>query len=115
MNYGLSRMERLTKSSQFIKVRDLGFSVKRTAFWIQVSLADDQISKLGVIASKRVGNAVHRNRAKRLIRELYRKHKSYVPNYRHTVVIPRKAIFKISYTELDYTFKDALIKASNIL
>ena len=70
---------------------------------------------LGIVATKRIGNAVHRNRAKRLVRELYRKHKKSITGSAQTVVVPRKTIFKMAYTELECSFKDAIEKASNRL
>ncbi len=96
-------------------VREIGSSVKFASFWLQMSIGSRRISQLGVIATKKIGNAVCRNRAKRLVRELYRNHKEIIPEFSQTVVIPRKAIFKMPYTELECSFKDAIRKASNKL
>ena len=72
-------------------------------------------SKLGVIATKRLGMRWPRNQAKRLIRELYRKHKNQLTMYMHLVVLPRRAIFQMPFTNLETLFIDALNKASKRL
>ena len=35
-----------------------------------------RVSRLGIIATRRLGNAVRRNRAKRLVREVFRRNKT---------------------------------------
>ena len=47
-------------------------------------------SRLGLSVGKRVGNAVKRNRIKRLTRELFRKNKEKFPRGYDIVFIPRK-------------------------
>ena len=67
---------------------------------------------LGIVATKRLGNAVQRNRAKRIVRELYRKHKSLFPQSSQSVIIPKRAIFKLKHSELECSFLGAIEKAS---
>jgi len=60
----------LTKKSEFHKVYELGAKQVGRLLVVYLLPADDMA--WAVVASKKVGNAVKRNRAKRLLREAYR-------------------------------------------
>ena len=72
-------------------------------------------SKLGIVATKRLGNSIKRNRSKRLVRELYRTHKKLLPESFQIVMIPKLPILKMAFTQLAETFQKALGKASSHL
>ena len=65
--------------------------------------------RLGVIATKRLGNAVVRNRAKRLFRELFRRNQEAMPESCDLVVIPQPSIFDHSFAELEKLFLQACV------
>jgi len=106
-------MERLKKNSQFLRVKNLGVSVREKPFWLQVCLAEEETSSFGVIATKRLGGAVRRNKAKRIVRMLCTNPNLYININRplDIVVLPRTGLFETSFFFLEKIFTDALSKA----
>lgn len=80
----MQRKFRLTRSEDFKRVRRSGKSYAHPLVVLIVQTYDQRSNpgdhprvKVGVAAGRTVGNAVHRNRAKRLLREAMR---SLIPN-----------------------------------
>ena len=63
--------------------------------------------RLGVVASRRVGNAVTRNRLKRLAREIFRKHQLLFPVEVDVLIIYRSQAAELKYGELERRFLKA--------
>ena len=69
------KINTIKKRSTFIFVKEKGRFVRSNSFNVQM-LKDTSLQdmiKVGYTATKRLGNAVKRNKAKRLMRELTRK------------------------------------------
>lgn len=107
-----SRKERLSTRFEYLSVKESGSSFRYNHFWLQLKANNLEYSRLGVIASKRVGNAVKRNQAKRIIRELFRKYRSHILVPSDVVVLARSSITKLSFSELEQLFIKALRKSS---
>jgi ribonuclease P protein component len=60
--------------------------------------------RLGVIASRRVGNAVQRNYGKRIFRECFRRHAAELPDGSETVVVLRSGFEGHSFEDLEARF-----------
>lgn len=58
------------------------------------------VNRFGITAGKKIGNAVERNRAKRIIREAYRQSELKLPIGYDIVVVAREAISGKKSTEL---------------
>ena len=56
--------------------------------------------RLGITASKKVGNAVMRNRCKRLVREVFRNNKARFPEHADVVVVVSRAMVGKRYADL---------------
>lgn len=66
-------------------------------------------SRFAVSASKKIGNAVHRNRAKRLLRELYRQNELKMPIGYDIIFVARPDINGLVLSDLEF-FIPRLIK-----
>jgi ribonuclease P protein component len=66
------------------------------------------LSRMTAVASvAAVGNAVQRNRAKRRLREVYRRHQAQVPAGFDLLVVARSAVNRRPFPELERTFVEA--------
>jgi ribonuclease P protein component len=63
---------RLTRSIDFKRVRNQGKSFAHPLVVLVKLSSDEEGLRVGISTSRSVGNAVHRNRAKRLLRESIR-------------------------------------------
>ncbi len=90
---GLGRRSRIKQARDFFRVRQAGERAVKgclIANWLR--LPSDSLSRLGVVVSKKVGNAVVRSRAKRLLRESYRQHQHEFTQPLDLVLVARNSI-----------------------
>ncbi len=69
------------------------------------------LSRVGVITSRKVGNAVARSRARRLLREGFRRHQNHMVAPVDMVLVARNSIAGKSQAEVDRNFLGALRRA----
>jgi ribonuclease P protein component len=62
------------------------------------------VGRLGIAATKKIGGAVQRNRAKRLIREVFRRNK-IAPGF-DVVVIPKREFLDASLSTLEADYRN---------
>jgi ribonuclease P protein component len=67
-------------------------------------------ARLGIAATRKMGAAVERNRAKRLVRELFRHHKPVTAI--DVVVVPRREILAAPFDRLEAEFQSLLSRRS---
>ena len=96
------KKERLLKRSEFQNVLNQGEKRRInsicTVFWIGNQFG---LRRLGIIASKKIGNAPARNRAKRKIREVFRLNKSKFKPALDIVVISGKGAVDLPFSILE--------------
>ena len=107
---GFQKSERLLKRSEFDKALNGGRRTRVgrmcTLFFLPNGSGS---SRLGIIASKKIGNAVVRNRAKRKIREVFRRIKNEIHPAADLVVISGKELADRPLSELRKKIGDALL------
>lgn len=99
---GIPASMRLRKPREFQGVRSLGQRIHCGPFIFQCRVAENAATpRMGIIASRRVGNAVKRNYGKRIFRELFRKHAGELPQGSELVVVLRSHFDKHSFEDLE--------------
>ncbi|MCH1626787.1 ribonuclease P protein component [Fredinandcohnia quinoae] len=91
---------RIKRNQDFQTVFQSGKSSANRQFVVYVYERDDQDHfRIGLSVSKKIGNAVMRNRIKRLIRQFFLEHKQLVQN-RDYIIIARKPVATMDYEEV---------------
>ena len=67
-------------------------------------LPDGSRSQLGLITSRKTGNAVVRSRARRLMREAFRRHQNDLSQPVTMVLIARPALAGKAYVEVEHAY-----------
>jgi ribonuclease P protein component len=103
---GFRPNERLHRRAEFRKVYERG--VKAHGRFMMLTALPNALpfARLGVAATRKLGGAVARNRAKRLIREVFRRNK-IAPGF-DIVVVPKRELFDASLTALEAEFRQIL-------
>jgi ribonuclease P protein component len=109
---GLGRDARLKQSRDFARLKREGQRLATgclAANWQRTP--GGARPRLGVITSGRLGNAVVRNRARRLLREAFRQHQDDLIGPLELVLVARQSIAGRSFAEVERDFLSAMRRA----
>ena len=100
----------IKKRATFVHIRDNGVFIRSSNLNVQKLINQDLDNKIGVgyTATKKIGNAVKRNKAKRIMRELAKKILIKCKTNTYFVLIAKTSI-------LDIKFKDLLKELDKII
>ena len=102
IGFKLPRSSRLQRASEFKLVRASGKSWSGTHLILAaLNRENDFPSRVGIITTRRLGNAVVRNRIRRKIREIFRLNQHHVRQGYWVVTIARVSSGFASYQELE--------------
>jgi ribonuclease P protein component len=108
----MRRKYRIKKNKDFQTVFKQGKSIANRQFVIYIlQRSEEQEFRIGLSVSKKIGNAVTRNRVKRLIRQFFLEEKHRIASGREYIIIARKPAADMGYQEvkgsLDHLFRKA--------
>jgi len=111
----MKKSYRIKKNEDFQRIFQEGKSVANRQF-IVYKLENSEIPhfRIGLSVSKKIGNAVMRNRIKRLIRQVFHELESQInPNYDY-IIIARKPVAEMDYKEVKKSLIHVLKIAKSI-
>jgi ribonuclease P protein component len=101
--------EHLRRRADFSKAYEAGVKLSGRFMTVFVRPTLDGPSRLGIAATRKLGSAVIRNRAKRIAREIFRHHKPAASL--DIVIVPRREFLDASYGSLEREFSALLTRA----
>lgn len=108
---GLSRASRVRKRPEFERAYETGTRVHGDLMTVFFVSNDLQRSRLGIAATRKLGPAVVRNKAKRLAREVFRRHR--LQSGVDVVVVPRREMLGAPFSRLEAEFLAILDRRNN--
>ncbi|MDR2721130.1 MAG: ribonuclease P protein component [Puniceicoccales bacterium] len=111
MKERLFRNQRIHLSGEFMRFRSSNASEFTGLFFILKVLGSGHgVSRLGMIVTKRVGNAVVRNRVRRVMREIFRRKLQKLVQNCDYLVIAKRMIVDAPHEKIE----SELLKAASI-
>lgn len=103
----------MKKRRQFIGAAQSGVKISKPGFFLQYKITQTPL-QVGYTASKKVGNAVARNTAKRRLRELVRLRVPEISSGGITkgilVCVATESLNRLSWVEAETSFTEALVR-----
>lgn len=108
MTERLSRQDRVRRRPEFERAYEQGLRLSGRFMTLFVAPNGGNRCRLGVAATRKLGSAVVRNRAKRLARELFRKQKP--PAGLDVILVPRREMLDAPFASLEADYNTTLAR-----
>ncbi len=106
----LQSQYRLRRSADLRRVREEGRSRRHPLVVLIIQPNHLVVSRFAFVASRRMGNAVQRNRARRLLREVIRRHLADIEPGWDCVLIARQAMHGAAYGDVETAVSSLLTR-----
>jgi ribonuclease P protein component len=108
MSETLAPRERIRKKKEFLFLYKKGNRYRGRYFTLIYLTNDLSYSRMAVVASKKVGRAVVRNKVKRRLRTLYRRNKQVLQKNLDLIIIAKKEAHEVPWPALRDDYINAL-------
>jgi ribonuclease P protein component len=98
--------EHIRRRAEFQQIYERGVKVHSRYSTVFILPNTCGVGRLGIAATRKLGGAVQRNRAKRLIREVFRRNK--IASGYDVVVIPKRDLLDASLSTLETDYRTLL-------
>jgi ribonuclease P protein component len=103
-DFSFPKSRRLTTAADFDRVRQNGSPHRGKLLLLNAIQVGDKTFRAGFVTSKKVGNAAVRNRVRRRLREIVRKHQHEIAHGVWVVTVARDAAARASFVELEHAW-----------
>lgn len=107
----LRRTQRIQQTRDFQRAKNQGQRLAVGCLALNWLERPGAIARLGVITSKKIGSAVVRTRARRLLREAFRLHQHQLAYPAELVLVARNSIVGKSFADVERDYLTALQRA----
>jgi ribonuclease P protein component len=104
------KSDRLLKRFEFVELSNSRKAFQDRFFIVAFKPGAGKCARLGITASKRVGNAVTRNRVKRLVREVFRLKRDRITAAMDINVIAKKTAADISFAQAGASLENLFVR-----
>jgi ribonuclease P protein component len=108
------KTERITNKSRFKVIYDQGVWRSSKHFTTITYVNTHGIKRIGLTVTKKTGNAVKRNKIKRLMREFFRRNKNLFPGKHDVVIMARRNIPSLTYRQACDELTELFTRKNNI-
>jgi len=98
--FSLNKNDKITKRTDYLRIGSEGARLRTKNFIVLYSENSSGHCRFGVTATKKIGNAVKRNRIKRLLREFFRLNRNCFRASTDFIFIAGKGSVYLGYTDI---------------